>query len=101
MQLYLTRFSYTPEAWAALVASPEDRRAGVRRQLEAVGGALREVWYGFGGKDGYVLYEVPDDVAAAAYLAKTASSGKVHGLETTRLLEVAEMVEALKRAQSV
>jgi hypothetical protein len=26
MPLYLTRFSYTPETWARLIAKPEDRR---------------------------------------------------------------------------
>jgi hypothetical protein len=33
MPLYLTRFSYTPETWARLIADPEDRRkaAGTER----------------------------------------------------------------------
>ena len=26
MPLYLSRFSYTPETWARLIAHPEDRR---------------------------------------------------------------------------
>ncbi|TMB75328.1 MAG: GYD family protein, partial [Chloroflexi bacterium] len=26
MAMYLSRFSYTPETWARLVANPEDRR---------------------------------------------------------------------------
>ena len=98
MPLYLTRFSYTSDAWAAFVAAPADRREAVRKQLEGVGGTLHEVWYTFGAKDGIVLFDAPGDVAATAYLTKTASSGKVHGVETTRLVTVEEMVEALKLA---
>jgi hypothetical protein len=31
MTLYLTRFSYTPEAWARLAEKPEDRRDAARQ----------------------------------------------------------------------
>ena len=34
MPLYLTRFSYTPDAWASLVKNPEDRRAAARQYIE-------------------------------------------------------------------
>jgi uncharacterized protein with GYD domain len=98
MPLYLTRFSYTADAWAAFASAPADRREGVRKQLAGVGGTLHDVWYTFGEKDGLVLFEAPDDVAATAYLTKTAASGKVHGVETTRLVTVEEMVEALELA---
>jgi hypothetical protein len=40
MSLYLTRFSYTPETWARLAKSPEDRRAAARAYIESVGGTL-------------------------------------------------------------
>jgi hypothetical protein len=38
MPMYLTRFSYTPETWARLIAHPEDRRNAGRSYIEAVGG---------------------------------------------------------------
>ena len=31
MPLYLTRFSYTPETWARMIAHPEDRREALTR----------------------------------------------------------------------
>jgi hypothetical protein len=38
--LYLSRFSYTPAAWAKLTANPEDRRKAATQCIEAVGGKL-------------------------------------------------------------
>jgi len=51
MPFYLTRFSYTPETWAKLVKSPEDRRAAAKQYIEFVGGKLHGFWYAFGEHD--------------------------------------------------
>ncbi len=40
MPLYLSKFSYTPETWARLVDSPEDRAEAARSYIESVGGKL-------------------------------------------------------------
>ena len=37
MPLYLTRFRYTPETWAMLIAEPEDRRRAATAYIESVG----------------------------------------------------------------
>ena len=55
MPLYLSRFSYTPETWARLIANPEDRRKAAESYIESVGGKLHGFWYGFGTHDGYNL----------------------------------------------
>jgi uncharacterized protein with GYD domain len=55
MPMYLTRFSYTPDAWARLVKNPEDRCAAATQDIESVGGKLRGFWYAFGNHDGYNL----------------------------------------------
>jgi len=52
MPLYLTRFSYTPHTWAAMVEKPEDRREVARAIIESVGGKLHGFWYAFGQHDG-------------------------------------------------
>jgi uncharacterized protein with GYD domain len=62
MPLYLTKFSYTPETWARLIANPEDRRAAATAYIESVGGKLHGFWYAFGPYDGYTLWEAPDNV---------------------------------------
>ena len=52
MPLYLTRFSYTPETWARMIANPEDRRKAAATYIESVGGKLHGFWYAFGAYDG-------------------------------------------------
>ncbi len=53
MPLYLSRFSYTSEAWARLIANPEDRRKAAQSYIEKVGGKLHGFWYAFGSHDGF------------------------------------------------
>ena len=36
MPMYLTRFSYTPETWAMMIAHPEDRRKAAQACIEAL-----------------------------------------------------------------
>lgn len=101
MPHYLIRFSQTGEAWAKLVQNPEDRREAVRAAAEAIGGKLHGYWYAFGESDGYVLVEAPDSVSAAAVSVLASSSGRFSSIETTVLLTVEEMLEALKKAKSL
>ena len=101
MPMYLTRFSYTPEAWARLAMNPEDRRNAARTYIESVGGRLHGFWYAFGAHDGYTLWEAPDDVSMAAVALAIGSGGAVTSLETTVLLSVEETLEALRRAGQV
>ena len=97
--LYLFRFGYTPEAWAALMAAPGDRRDMLAsRVFGTFGGRLEGFWYSFGEQDGYALVELPDSVAAAAASVAVAATGSFRQLETTVLISVEEMVEALDRA---
>jgi uncharacterized protein with GYD domain len=101
MPFYLSRFSYTPETWARLVANPEDRREAARSYIESVGGKLHGFWYAFGEHDGWNLWEAPDNVSMAAVAIAIGGGGAVQSLETTVLLSVDETLEALKRAGSV
>ena len=101
MALYLTRFSYTPEAWARLTKNPEDRREAARSYIEAVGGTLQGFWYAFGEHDGYTLWEAPDNVSMAAVAIALSSGGALSKVETTPLMTVEETLEALRRAQEV
>jgi uncharacterized protein with GYD domain len=101
MALYLTRFSYTPEAWARLTKNPEDRRDAARKYIESVGGKLHGFWYAFGEFDGYNLWEAPDTVSMAAVAIALGGGGALSKFETTVLLSVEEALEALRRAQSI
>jgi uncharacterized protein with GYD domain len=101
MPLYLTRFSYTPETWAKLIANPEDRRIAAESYIESVGGKLHGFWYAFGTHDGYNLWEAPDNVSMASVALAIGGGGALSSIETTVLLTVDETMEALRKAQHV
>ncbi len=101
MPLYLSKFSYTPETWARLIANPEDRREAARSYIESVGGKLHGFWYGFGTHDGFNLWEAPDNVSMAAVALAIGGGGALRSLETTVLLSVEETIEALRKAGEV
>ena len=101
MPLYLTTFSYTPEAWARLIANPEDRRQAAQQYIEAVGGTLHGFWYAFGPHDGYTLWEAPDNASMAAVAVALGGGGAIRALETTVLLTVEEALAALGKAGQV
>ena len=69
MPMYLTRFNYTPAAWAKLIENPVDRTKAVSAGIKSAGSKLHGLWYAFGEQDGFVLSEAPDNVSVAAALA--------------------------------
>jgi uncharacterized protein with GYD domain len=101
MPMYLTRFSYTPEAWARLIKNPEDRRAAATQYIESVGGKLHGFWYAFGDHDGYTLWEAKDNVSMAATAIAIGAGGALSSIDTTVLLTVEETLVALKTASSI
>ena len=101
MPLYLTKFSYTPETWGRLIANPEDRRKAAQEYIESVGGKLHGFWYAFGERDGYNLWEAPDNVSMAAVALAIAGGGALSSIETTVLLSVDETMDAMRKAQGI
>ena len=101
MPFYLSKFSYTPEAWARLIRNPEDRRKAAEAYIESVGGKLHGFWYAFGTHDGYNLWEAPDNVSMAAVAVAISAGGALSSFETTILLSVEETLDALRKAEQV
>jgi uncharacterized protein with GYD domain len=101
MAMYLSRFSYTPETWARLIENPEDRRNAARTYIESVGGKLHGFWYAFGERDGWNLWEAPDNVSMAGVALAIGSGGALSSFETTVLLSVEETMQALGKAKSI
>jgi uncharacterized protein with GYD domain len=101
MPLYLTKFSYTPSAWARLIGNPEDRRVAAQSYIESVGGKLHGFWYAFGTHDGYNLWEAPDNVSMAAVAVAISGGGALSSFETTVLLTVDETIAALRKASQI
>jgi uncharacterized protein with GYD domain len=101
MPLYMTQFAYTADAWAALAKNPTDRSQGIQALAEKLGGKLVSLHYCMGEYDGVVLSECPDDTTACALAIAAVSPGHVKAVKTTRLMTVAEAMEAMRKAGSV
>lgn len=101
MAMYLSRFSYTPETWARLIQNPEDRREAARSYIESVGGKLHGFWYAFGEHDGWNLWEAPDNVSMAAVALALGGGGALRSYETTVLISVEELMQALGKAKAI
>ena len=98
MPLYMSQFSYTPEAWAALTQNPEDRSEPLRRLLESMGGRLVSMHYSFGDYDGLIILEAPDEKTAAAGILSAVSAGHVKDIKTNPLLTIEDAMEVFRRA---
>lgn len=101
MPTYMTQFTYTAEAWAALAKKPEDRGQAVRGLIEKLGGRYLNLYYHFGEYDGMVLYEAPDDTTANAIIVAAIAPGHLKATRTTRLFSVEEAMETMRKAGKV
>ena len=99
MSMYLVQFTLTPATWGAMLKKPEDRSKAIAPLYEALGGKLHGFWYTSSGDGhGYVLGELPDDVAAASAFALVHASGAFTSITATKLFSVEEMLQALRGA---
>jgi uncharacterized protein with GYD domain len=98
MKYFLLRTRLTPETWARLLRSPEDRRIAAREGAEDYGGELVGYWYSTGRYDCYSLIASPDETAPAALHAALYSSGAFLEFNPTALMTVEQMREAVKKA---
>lgn len=101
MPSYLTKFSYTPAAWATLIQSQEDRSQVISQFIESVGGKVQRFFYGFGEHDAYIIWNGPDNVSAAALSVKATAGGALKSIDTTALLTVEETLSALQKASGI
>lgn len=100
MPSYLVQVSYTPEALAKLTEKPQDRTEAVRKVVEKLGGSIGPLYLSFGDYDVVGIYEMPDNVSAAAFAFAIAAGGSCRAVKTTPLISTAEGIAALKKAGS-
>lgn len=98
MPMYKIEFSYTPEAWAALCANPEDRSEPVRALAESMGGRLVSFYYSFGEYDGFAIFDSPDNLAAGTASLTALAPGHLSSIRTTPLFTVEEAMQMMGRA---
>jgi uncharacterized protein with GYD domain len=98
MAQYLLQVSYSQQAWASLVRSPQDRTEVVGKVVENLGGKLDRIWFAFGEHDVVAILEMPDNVSAAALAIAFSAGGACTQVKTTPLLGVQEGLQAMKKA---
>ena len=99
MPLFMAQFSYTPQAWAALMHEPQDRAAASEALVRHFGGRLIGLYYTPGAEyDGFALFEAPNDAAAAAVDIADVAVGHLRSNRLLRVLSADEMHAALKQA---
>jgi uncharacterized protein with GYD domain len=98
MAPYLVQVAYTPEAWATLMARPQDRIAAIRPVIEGLGGKVEAAYFTFGDYDLIAIMELPGNVEAAAFAIAASAGGAVRAFKTTPLLSLGEAIEAMGRA---
>ena len=98
MPSYLVQVAYTSDALNNLVSKPQDRTEAVRKVVEKLGGKLGPLYLSFGDYDVVGIYEMPDNVSAAAFAFAISAGGSCRSVKTTPLLSTADALAALKRA---
>ena len=101
MAFYMTQFSYTGEAWRALVTNPQDRAAPIGKMIEAAGGKMLHFFFALGEYDGVVISEAPDNIKYSSVALAAVSGGAMSKMKTTVLLTPEEGLEAFRRAGEV
>jgi uncharacterized protein with GYD domain len=94
----MLQFSYTKEAWAALVKNPEDRSVSVKALIEKLGGRMLGFYYCFGEYDGVIILEGADDIAAMTGILAGITPGHLKATKTTVLLTVEDAMAAMGNA---
>jgi uncharacterized protein with GYD domain len=100
MAMYMVQFTYTSEAWDAMVKKPQDRTIPSRDFVQKLGGKLLSLYYSLGEYDGVVLFEIPDDISASAVGLAVKASGIMKENRITRLFTMDEALEAMRKAGS-
>ena len=95
---FMIQFSYTPEAWVGMMKNPSDRVAAARSVIEPLGGRLESMYFTFGERDGFVIFDAPDSEAAAAGAVAVSSSGAFRSVQTTQLIEPDQLGGVLGKA---
>lgn len=100
MPLYMFKASYTSEAIKAMIDTPQDREAGARPLVEAMGAKLHNLYFCMGSEDVVAIIEAPDDETMAAASMIIGGSGAFSSGATTKLMTAKQAMSAMQKAQA-
>ncbi|MEH6445329.1 MAG: GYD domain-containing protein [Oceanospirillaceae bacterium] len=98
MAHFLVQISFTADAIAKLVATPENRLEKVIPVVQALGGSFVGSWLSFGEYDSAAIIEMPDNVSAKAFSMAAMAGGALKDFHMTPLMSFEDGVEAMKKA---
>jgi uncharacterized protein with GYD domain len=98
MPHFMLKLKFAQASVQALIANPSDRRKAAVDALGAVGATLKDYYFAFGDADALVIYEAPDNSAAAALAMTLGASGSTSSVETVPLMTMEEAMAAMKKA---
>ncbi len=97
MPKYMWRGSYTETGLKGLIHDGgTKRRDSIARLAESLGGTLESCYFGIGTDDVFLIYDMPDNVSAAAGGMVVGATGAVHG-QTIVLLTPEELDQATRK----
>ena len=98
MAKYLFETRYTTEGAKGLAREGgSSRRAAVVKMVEGLGGKVETFYFAFGDVDAYVIFDLPDNVTAAA-VALAVNQGAGATVKTVVLISPEDMDKAGKKA---
>lgn len=101
MASFLLQVAYTPEAMAAMVATPQNRIDALKPVFKKLGGKMTQAWFAFGEYDILAVMELPDNVSAAAFAFAVSAGGACKAVKTTPLMAIADGLKAMKKAGEI
>ena len=101
MPYYLFQWKYKDASIKAMIETPQDRPAELRKAVEAFGGRVHQFFFAFGDYDGVSIVEFPDNESCAACSVMLTGAGANAVLQTTALLTANEGQAAMFQASSV
>jgi uncharacterized protein with GYD domain len=100
MPHYMFQARYTSDAIKAMIDTPQDREAGARPLIEAMGAKLHSFFFCMGQDDVVAIIEAPDDETMAAASLIIGGSGAFSGGATTKLMTAPQAMSAMQKAQA-
>lgn len=101
MPKYLVEGRYTSDGLKGLAReASSQRRVDIAKTIESAGGKLEAFYFAFGDADFYIVFDVPDNISAAA-LSMVANQSRFVTSKTVVLMTADEMDQAIKKTKTI
>ena len=101
MPKYLVEGRYTSDGLKGLAREASTgRRLDIAKTIESAGGKLEAFYYAFGDADFYMIFDVPDNISAAA-LSVVANQSRFVTSKIIVLMTADEMEQAIKKTKAI